>query len=70
MFKDIFDKCSKKKRGYLSKSEYRHFIAGLELKVESDGEICYKRTKEDNNTMYNALNKVDPDVSGITKVDI
>lgn len=54
----------------LNKNEYLKFIASLEASLEKDGELCYKRTKEENTTIYNALNKVDPAVSGITKVDI
>ena len=54
----------------LNKNEYLKFVTALEASLEEDGELTYKRTKEESTTIFNALNKVDPDVSGITKVDI
>jgi hypothetical protein len=54
----------------LNKNEYLKFITSLEAALETDGELCYKRTKEENTTIFNALNKIDSELSGITKVDL
>ena len=37
---------------------------------EENGELCYRKTFDENTTVYNALNKINPDVSGVSKSDI
>ena len=69
-FNAIFDEADKRKKGLLNRNEYTAFCDSYAKKFEETGELCYKRTVEENTAMFNALNKIHPDVSGISKGDI
>ena len=66
----IFADADKRKKGLLNRNEYVAFCDAYAKHFEETGELCYKRTFEENTAMFNALNKINPDVSGITKGDI
>lgn len=51
-------------------SEYKKFDDALKASLQEDGELSYKRTKDESDAMFAALNKITPEVPGVTKADL
>ena len=66
----LFAAASKKKKGLLNRNEYLAFCAASAKRAAEAGELHYQRTKEENTTMFNALDKVTAGVSGVSEDDL
>ena len=56
----LFEEADKKKKGMLNRNEYVSFCDAFAKQYEESGELVYKRTHDENTTMFNALNKINP----------
>ena len=54
----------------MNRNEYLAFCTASAKRAAEAGELHYERTKEENTTMFNALDKVTPGVAGVSEMDL
>lgn len=66
----MFTEADEDKDEQLNLAEYLSFVEKCEAEKSSRGEPSVPKTKEQNEAMFNVLNKITPTAEGVSKADI